>query len=494
MPLGSSSAAPVMRPGPEAARQARVVVVIPGVVALGGASMSAWRILWSGLRRGATLWHGLCTRRADPQGERDAPDCRAPGSRRRRPTARTALRLWQAACRDRARRLRGGGAGRARRRADHARPDRVHPVRALFPSEPLRRRFLQAVGAGTARAAIASLFPLGALEAMAAEPAPLEKKDLKIGFIPITCATPLIMADPLGFYREQGLNVAAHQDGGLGADPRQDAQQGVRRLALPVADAARDLDGRWARSRSRCTWRRSRTSTARRSRCAIKHKDKRDPKQWKGFKFAVPFEYSMHNFLLRYYLAEARPRPGQGHPDPRRAAARDGRQPARRQHRRLPRPRSVQPARGLRRGRLHPPAVQGDLGRPPVLRVRHAASEFIKENPNTFAALYRAVLTAADDGARPEEPRADRQGDRAAELPEPARDGDRRRCSPASSPTAWATSRTCPTAPTSIRCRGRAMAVWILTQMKRWGYIKGDVDYKADRRAGVPADRRQEAA
>ena len=22
------------------------------------------------------------------------------------------------------------------------------------------------------------------------------------------------------------------------------------------------------------------------------------------------------------------------------------------------------------------------------------------------------------------------------------------------------------------------MAVWILTQMKRWGYIKGDVDYK----------------
>jgi nitrate/nitrite transport system substrate-binding protein len=24
-----------------------------------------------------------------------------------------------------------------------------------------------------------------------------------------------------------------------------------------------------------------------------------------------------------------------------------------------------------------------------------------------------------------------------------------------------------------------SMAVWILTQMKRWGYIEGDVDYKA---------------
>ena len=37
---------------------------------------------------------------------------------------------------------------------------------------------------------------------------------------------------------------------------------------------------------------------------AIKHKDKRDPKDWKGMKFAIPFDYSMHNYLLRYYLAE----------------------------------------------------------------------------------------------------------------------------------------------------------------------------------------------
>ena len=80
-------------------------------------------------------------------------------------------------------------------------------VKALFPSEPLRRRFLQAVGAGTARAAIASLLPMGALEAMAQDKGSLEKTDLKLGFIAITCATPLIMASPLGFYKQQGLNV-----------------------------------------------------------------------------------------------------------------------------------------------------------------------------------------------------------------------------------------------------------------------------------------------
>jgi len=49
----------------------------------------------------------------------------------------------------------------------------------------------------------------------AGEEAP-EKKDLKIGFIAITCASPLIMADPLGFYREQGLNVQLMKTG-LGA-------------------------------------------------------------------------------------------------------------------------------------------------------------------------------------------------------------------------------------------------------------------------------------
>src|SRR5436309_13400090 len=35
-----------------------------------------------------------------------------------------------------------------------------------------------------------------------------------------------------------------------------------------------------------------------------KHKGVQSVKEMKGFKFAVPFDYSMHNFLLRYVLAE----------------------------------------------------------------------------------------------------------------------------------------------------------------------------------------------
>ena len=44
-------------------------------------------------------------------------------------------------------------------------------------------------------------------EAAAVDVSNLEKTDLKIGFIPITCATPIIMSEPLGFYEKYGFNA-----------------------------------------------------------------------------------------------------------------------------------------------------------------------------------------------------------------------------------------------------------------------------------------------
>ena len=59
-------------------------------------------------------------------------------------------------------------------------------LRAMFPQDAIRRTFLRAVGANTVRAAIASVLPLGALQAMAQEKnGAVEKKDLKIGVIAI---------------------------------------------------------------------------------------------------------------------------------------------------------------------------------------------------------------------------------------------------------------------------------------------------------------------
>src|SRR5574342_42079 len=78
-----------------------------------------------------------------------------------------------------------------------------------------RRDFLKLVGAGTAAAVLADVFPMGAAKALAqAKLGPPEKKDLKVGFIPITCATPIIMAEPMGFYKKPGLDVQVHKASG----------------------------------------------------------------------------------------------------------------------------------------------------------------------------------------------------------------------------------------------------------------------------------------
>ena len=54
---------------------------------------------------------------------------------------------------------------------------------------------------------MSQFFPLKTATEAFAQGGPLEKKDLKVGFIPITCATPIIMAAPMGFYAKNGLNV-----------------------------------------------------------------------------------------------------------------------------------------------------------------------------------------------------------------------------------------------------------------------------------------------
>src|SRR5690349_10698122 len=176
-------------------------------------------------------------------------------------------------------------------------------MRQIFPTDAARRAFLKTVGASTALAALSQFFPLKTATEVFAQGGAVEKKDLKVGFIPITCGTPIIMAQPMGFYAKHGLNVEVIKTAGWAVirdktlNKEYDAAHmlspmpiaislGVGSNAIPyTAPAIENINGQAIT-------------------LAIKHKDKRDPKQWKGFKFAVPFDYSMHNYLLRYYLAE----------------------------------------------------------------------------------------------------------------------------------------------------------------------------------------------
>src|SRR3989338_4670268 len=88
-------------------------------------------------------------------------------------------------------------------------------VRAVFGNDLRRREFLRLAGSGTALALLNSVFPLSAAKAMAQEKTgPIEKPDLKVGFIQITCATTIIMAEPMGFYKKYGLNVQVNKASG----------------------------------------------------------------------------------------------------------------------------------------------------------------------------------------------------------------------------------------------------------------------------------------
>lgn len=348
-------------------------------------------------------------------------------------------------------------------------------VKALFPQDAVRRRFLRAVGKSTAMAAIGSVLPVASLQAMAQEKGTLEKKDLKIGFIPITCATPLIMAHPLGFYSKQGLNVEVVKTAGwaLIRDKMLNKEYDATHFLSPMPLAISLGLGSNATPMNVAT---IQNTNGQAITLAVKHKDKRDAKDWKGFKFAVPFEYSMHNFLLRYYVAEA------------------GLDPDRDiQIRVVPPPEMVA---NLRAGN-----IDGFLGPDPFnqravfeeagfihlltkdLWNGHpccafgTSTEFIQKNPNTFAALYRSVMTAAAMA------REAKNRELIAKVIAPQQYLNQPETVIAQVLTGkfadgLGNVRNVPDRADFDPMPWQSMAVWMLTQMKRWGYLKGDVDYK----------------
>jgi len=349
-------------------------------------------------------------------------------------------------------------------------------VRALFPEDEARRNFIRAVGAGTALAAISQFFPLDAAKALASEGAgPIEKKDLKIGFIPITCATPIIMAEPMGFYEKQGLNVTLVKTAGWAVvrdkviNKEYDASHmlspmpiamsmglGSRPVAVDVA-AIENINGQAITLH-------------------VKHKDKMDPKTWKGMKFGLPFDYSIHNLLLRYFLAEHGLDPDQDV-----------------ELRILPPPDMVA---NLRAGN-----IDGFLGPEPFnqravfesVGFIHTLSKdiwdghpccafgvaegFAKTYPNTFAALFRAIALATDYASNKSNRGAIIQAIAPANYlnqPVPVLE----QVMSGRFADGLGNIRNVPDRVDFDPFPWQSMAVWMLTQMKRWGYIKGDVNYR----------------
>jgi nitrate/nitrite transport system substrate-binding protein len=347
-------------------------------------------------------------------------------------------------------------------------------LRAMFPSDVSRRAFLKAVGGATAVAAISQVFPLSTATEAFAQTGPLEKTKLKVGFIPITCATPIIMAQPMGFYSKQGLDVEVIKTAGWAVirdktmNKEYDAAHMLSPMPLAItmgigsnpqayaAPAIENINGQAIT-------------------LAMKHKDRRDPKDWKGFKLAVPFDYSMHNYLLRYYLAEHGIDPD-----------------ADVQIRAVPPPEMVANLRAenidgfLGPDPMNQRAVYDGVGFIHMLTKEiwdghpccafAASSEFITQMPNTYAALLRSIISATAHAHDPK---------------------NRKEIATAIAPANYLnqpevvleqilTGTYADGLGKVIQQPGRidfdpfpwqSFAVWIMTQMKRWGQVKGDIDY-----------------
>ena len=126
------------------------------------------------------------------------------------------------------------------------------------------------------------------------------------------------------------------QDRRLGGDPRQDAQQGIRRRPHAVADAARDHARRRLESDPlHDAGGREHQRPGDHARDQAQGQARSEVLEGLQVRGAVRLlDAQLPAALLR---RRARHRSRHRHPDPRRAAAGDGRQPARRQYRRLPR-------------------------------------------------------------------------------------------------------------------------------------------------------------
>ncbi|MGK7893794.1 MAG: ABC transporter substrate-binding protein [Xenococcus sp. (in: cyanobacteria)] len=270
-----------------------------------------------------------------------------------------------------------------------------------------RRRFLKNLAVGAALVTLTNCAPQQQTQepiTNSADTPPsaegLEKTDLKIGFIPITCATPIIMSEPLGFYSKHGFNAkvvkmpswGAVRDSAIAGELDAYHMLAPMPIAMTLGLGSASFGVKLASIEN---------INGQAITVANKYKGKiNGPADFKGFTIGVPFPYSMHNLLMRYYLAT-------GGIDPDKDV----------KIRPVPPPDSIaQLVAGDIDAYLMPDpfnqrAVYEDAGFihkiTKELWEGHpccafaASDEWITENPNTFRALNKAIIEAAGYARNP---------------------------------------------------------------------------------------------
>jgi nitrate/nitrite transport system substrate-binding protein len=349
-------------------------------------------------------------------------------------------------------------------------------LHALFPEPILRRRLLKSVGAATLLGALSTILPISTLQAIAQEKKPLEKTKLNVGFLAITCAAPLIYGEQIGSYAKEGLDVSLQKIAGIALirDKMINGELDVSQQVMPVPlTMTAGLGGNQQSIKVLTILNQNGNSLV----LAMKHRDNRDPGNWKGMTFAVPFDQSHQALQLRNYLAahgldpdndvNYRVVPPTEYVSNLRVGSIDGffgGEPGGQ--------RAVFEGAGF----IHLISREIWDGHPCCAVA--AAESWITQNPNTFMAFYRAIVAASlhvsDARNRPgmakvlaqpqylnapevviDQVITGRYADGLGAIKE-----DPKRVDYAPFPH-------------------YAAAVWLMTQLRRWKMLKDDIDYKA---------------
>lgn len=348
-------------------------------------------------------------------------------------------------------------------------------LRALYPHSGMRRALLKSLGAQGLLAVVASLFPYRAAEAMLWDRTAPEHKHVRIAYLPIMCATPLIMAHAHGGFAREGLAVTLEKTTSW-AIVRDRLAAGRLQVAHLLAPMPLTMSMGVGSPRVGVDCAALQNINGQAITLHLRHRNRRDPRTWKGMRFAIPFDYSIHNLLLRYYIAHY------------------GLDPSRDVTLRVMPPPDM--VANLRAGN-----IDGFLGPEPFnqravydgfgyihtlsldiwdghpccsLSVR---SDLVREAPGTFAAVTRALIAAAEFA----HPAANRPG-MVATLA-----SSRYLNQPATVVNQVLTGRFADglghvrDVPDRIDFAPYpypAMAVWILSQLKRWGYVHRHLRYQ----------------
>ena len=351
-------------------------------------------------------------------------------------------------------------------------------LHGMFPNAPTRRNLLRAVGAGVLLEAVSSLLPFGHLAAMAQERIAPEKTSLRIGMIPITCATPLVMAAHLGLFAKHGLasvELARTDAPGPIRDKLASGEFDLAQQVMPApiiasmgasAGQAPDLTNVLAIQNQHGSA----------LVLALKHRDNRDPNNWKGMRFGIPFEQSQHALVLRYLLAEHgldpdndvsfRVIPALDFVANLRSGNIDGFF-------------ASEPAgqRAVHEGLGFVQALSRDLMPGLPCCAFTARADWIRQHPNAFLAAYRAVVEAGVHLSK-----AQNRPGVAAILARPQYlDQPRIVIEQVISGRYADGLGNVLLAPDRIEFDPyphHAMAIWLMTQLKRWGMVRGDINYR----------------